>query len=215
MQMRSAGPIPGNTWPHDMVISINPDETELLDLLWIRAAWGLQPVGDVPPELEIEPTPSQSVQFLRRDKRHWESAWSELWVAALGHRGRLRVRGRFDALFASAEGSDERRRLIETITGPSWRDRFGHDGFDEAHGHWLETVQRANLEEHRLPLEEHPERRSLPALIGAWERGLEQIITIPCAGDYTRSIGENCLCVTRATRFDPDRYSFALGRFRS
>ena len=34
--MLSSVPIPGNPWPHDMVLTIENDSQTLLDLLWVR-----------------------------------------------------------------------------------------------------------------------------------------------------------------------------------
>lgn len=48
--MRSTTPMEGNPWPHDVVISVDNDFYRLLELLWIREAWGLLPAGDdLPP----------------------------------------------------------------------------------------------------------------------------------------------------------------------
>lgn len=58
-----------------------------------------------------------------------------------------------------------------------------------------------------------PNARCLDAAIVAWERGLDTIVTIPCIGKYTRTISATGLCVIRATRADPDRYSRALLSF--
>ena len=43
--MRSSVPLSGNPWPHDMVITVEDDPQSLLDLLWIRGAWNLDPVA--------------------------------------------------------------------------------------------------------------------------------------------------------------------------
>jgi len=44
--MLSSVPIPSNPWPHDMVLTIENDSQTLLDLLWVREAWSLQPAGE-------------------------------------------------------------------------------------------------------------------------------------------------------------------------
>ena len=53
--MRSSVPIPGNPWPHDMLITVEDNPHALVDLLWIREAWNLQPAAnDLPPLLSDE-----------------------------------------------------------------------------------------------------------------------------------------------------------------
>lgn len=211
--MRSMNPSPGNPWPHDMVLNVNGEEPALLDLLWVRVAWSLEPAGDPPPPPEIVPEPTATTQMFRRDRREWETAWSQLWIGALAHLGRPDDPDRFESLNSSVDGSDERRRLLDEIRGPSWRQRFGHDGFDDRYHEWVMAISGDRMAEHRLPLEQHPERRCLDAAIVAWERGLETIVTVPCIGEYTRTISASGLCVTRATRLDPDRYRRALLSF--
>src|SRR4051812_1761325 len=46
--VRSDSPMPGNPWPHDMVIAVNDHERMLLELLFIRDAWKLG-MADIPP----------------------------------------------------------------------------------------------------------------------------------------------------------------------
>lgn len=211
--MRSVEPMPGNPWPHDMVIRIQEDEQGLLDLLWIRAARGLEPTGDAPPPPEIVPEFRPTTQSLRRDKGDWASAWTELWWAVLGHLGRPHRSGEFEEMRAAEPGSEERRRLLLAMTGPSWRDRFGADGFDDDYDEWIGAISRGRRLGRPRSLEEDPERRSLDATIAAWERGLETIVTIPCMGEYNRTISETGLCVTTSTRADPALYSRALLSF--
>jgi hypothetical protein len=78
---------------------------------------------------------------------------------------------------------------------------------------WTRNLFDQNIAENRLSLDQHPERRCLDALIPAWERGLTTVVLIPCSDDYTRTVGSNALCVTRAARLDPDRYDRALESF--
>ena len=52
--MRSNAPIPGNPWPHDMIITVEDRPNVLLELLWIREAFALQPHGEDLPPLLLE-----------------------------------------------------------------------------------------------------------------------------------------------------------------
>lgn len=211
--MRSIEPMPGSPWPHDMILTIANDDEGLAELLWVREAWGLSPRGDAPPPAEVQVEPAPSVERLRRDKGEWERGWSELWSARLRHVGRGHDRGVFEAMRAAPLGSFERRDLLEQLHGPTWRDRFGDAPFDERFFAWTRSLVEQNIAESGLPLEQHPERRCLDALIPAWGRGLTTLVLLPCSGDYTRTVGANGLCLTRATRLDPDRYERALESF--
>jgi hypothetical protein len=58
---------------------------------------------------------------------------------------------------------------------------------------------------------ESPEPRSLPALIAAWQGGLDTVIVLPYAGFFARRITKRHLAVSAAARNDPESYSRALG----
>jgi hypothetical protein len=197
-----------------MVLRIVDDDQAVVELLWVRAAWGLSPRGDAPPSAEGMPEPAPTAERLRRDKREWNDAWTELWSAVLGHVGKPEEPGLFEALQEAPLGSVERARLLEELSGPSWRDRFGHAAFaDDAYRRWEQILFEATMAEAHRPSEEHPERRSLDVLIPAWERGLDTVVVIPCSGEYTRTVGSNALCLTRAARLDRERYERALASF--
>ncbi len=211
--MRSYVPSPGNPWPHEMVITIDDDADSLVELLWIREAWGLRPLGDDLPPLLVD-TPNRRIGGDEEiDIRRWEEAWPEFWLAILRHAGGVRDPGLFDALRGTANDSAERAELITRIAGPSWRDYFGDTGLGEGYRIW--TASRVQQRAARSPrvLEEQPERRSLEPLIAAWRIGLTKIVTIPCQGEYTRTIGGHTLLVTDATRDDVDKFSAALNQF--
>jgi hypothetical protein len=196
-----------------MVLTISDDDDGLAELLWVRAAWGLSPDGDPPPAAEGIAEPLPSVESLRRHKGEWERAWTELWAARLRHLGTQRDRGLFERMTAAPFGSDERRDLFDELRGPTWRDRFGDAAFDDRYDEWTSELSRRTVDQARSSLDEQPERVCLSALIPAWERGLTNVVLVPCSGDYTRTVGPNGLCVTRATRLDPDRYERALHSF--
>ena len=119
----------------------------------------------------------------------------------------------FDELTRSADGSKERAELIRRLHGPTWRERFGDTAFTEEYRAWTEARFRARRDDHPRSLAESPERRSLDALISAWQAGLSKVITIPCRGEHTRIIGGSTLLMTEATRKDTDLYAAALATF--
>lgn len=196
-----------------MVLSINNDDQGLLELLWVREARALRPTGDVPPLIESMPGFSPSQNALHGAEHELEQAWIELWSAVLAHAGKQRDEALFEALQVAPFGSRERLELLNEVFGPSWRDRFGGAVFDDQYERWVRSVGDETHREQRVPLEQHPERRNLEAVVAAWKRGLSTVVVIPCVGDYTRTVGRHGLCVTRGTRLDPGRYTEALHTF--
>lgn len=208
--MRSVTPMAGNPWPHDMVLSIDPHRHQLLELLWIRQAWGLRPVGELlPPPLVDAPEQVGEPQ----DRDAWEAAWPQVWEGAVSHTAAPFDPTRFEEQLRHAGGPSERAELLRQLDGPTWRERFGDTAFDESFRAWSEAQLQAQRDQRPRSLAEEPERRSLEALIPAWQAGLTTIITIPCRGEHTRIVGESVLMVTEATRSDPGRYATALGAF--
>lgn len=210
--MRSAAPMPGNSWPHDMVIHVD-DDNSLLELLWVREAWALDVRGDdVPPPL-IDRVEATTVNALRRDKGDWEHTWPQLWAAALDRRCRTR---RPDPRRRIPQAELDRlseTQLLAMLSGPTWRSRFGDSAFDDGYQSWADRLGRRRNDQFRRPLSEEPERRSLNALITAWQRGLTTIVPIPCTGTYSRTLGDDTLLITETTREDPRQYSSALTAF--
>jgi len=117
--MRSSVPIPGNPWPHDMVITVEDHPHALVDLLWIREAWNLQPAGAYLPPLLSDGSVSAHARTELSDRvRAWQDAWPSIWEACVHHAGLLIDGAR---LFEAAGGSIERAELLKTLRGPSWR----------------------------------------------------------------------------------------------
>jgi hypothetical protein len=207
--MRSYAPMPGNPWPHDMIIEVDDSPHALIELLWMREARGLRPSGDDLPPLLID-TPDRVPEAI--DNTGWTEAWPVVWSAAIEHAGLIRDPSIFARLQATADRSPERAELLEQIVGPTARDTFG-EAFDDSWASWSTAQFDARQRMRPHALEDHPERRSLDSLIAAWRRGLTKIVTIPITGDYVRVIGPHALLTTDAIRADPARYSEALAAF--
>lgn len=208
--MRSTTPMEGNPWPHDVVISVDNDFYRLLELLWIREAWGLLPAGDDLPPLLVDP-PARAGDPDDRDA--WEAAWPEVWEDVVSHAAVLVEPSMFEELTHSVDGSKERAELIRRLQGPTWREHFGDAAFTEEYRAWSDARFHARRDDHPRSLAESPERQSIDALIPAWRAGLSKVITVPCRGEHTRIVGGSTLLMTEATRKDPDRYAAALATF--
>jgi hypothetical protein len=209
--MFSTSGIPGNPWPRDMVLRIEDEPAAIMELLWVREAYGLSPSGDLPPSLVDGPGRLGEPA----DRLLWEAAWAELWPAVLGHAAHVVRASDLEALSAAPDGSRERADGLARLFGPTWSEQFGGGGLGAPYQEWTERRFDRRAARPRVSWSDDPEHRALPALVPAWTAGLEQIVTIPCAGDHTRRLGSMTLLVTESTRDDPERYARALGAFAS
>ena len=213
--MLSSVPIPGNPWPHDMVITVEDDVQSLVDLLWVRETWNLKPAGDdLPPFLSATSVGADGGAASADQMARWQDAWPALWEACLHHAGQIPDGGLFEQLSGTANGSIERAELLHLLIGPSWRDMFRDEAFTDQYQVWNQGQFDEGFRGRPRLLEEEPERVSLAALIRAWQAGLSKIVVIPCRGSYTRVIGQHALLVTAETRDDPERYTEALEQFQ-
>lgn len=207
--MFTTDPMPGNPWPHDMLITIEDDVHALLDLLWIREAWRLDPIGeDLPPHLVA--TPAQEPAFNELQVEAWANSWPEIWRACVSHAGEERDPLLIGRLQSSPLASQERTELLAQLVGPSWQDSFGDAAFTDGYDVWNSNL----FQERTTPrTSRSPERESLEQLVPAWRAGLTKIIVIPCHGSFTRRIGAHALLVTAETRGTAERYAEALSSF--
>lgn len=207
-----AEPVAGG-WPDGMVLEIEDSPHSLLDLLWLREACGLEPTGvDLPPRLTVPPARAAAAPD-EAALRTWQAAWPFVWDEVLEHTGRPRQGERFQRLLELPPASTDRAAMIKEFIGPTWRDRFGDDVFDDdGYRDWVAADAEARLR-HSVEYERSPEYVALPALIPAWEAGLVSVITLPCQGEFTRVVGPAALLLTAATRDDPETYRAALTTF--
>lgn len=195
----------GLTWPTEMVIHVEHQDRYLTRLLYARFAWDLEPDVDVPVPLSPEPLRGRSSRPATVSSTDWAHRWAAAWQE------------RLDVLVAGTgvlpgglgahnlEGYWNWRR-----TQPQdWYEAYGGNGFDiDALNRWQSTF---GVEEFR-PKSRHPEREVLPALVPAWEGGLQQVIVLPLAGLYDRRVSADVLVVSNTTRNDIHLYSQALSR---
>jgi len=200
-----------------MIITVEDRPNVLLELLWIREAFALQPHGeDLPPLLLETPASVQNAVLSADIRADWAGAWPRIWHAALAHAGPDISSQLFEEIRTTPTGSTERAELLHQIIGPTWRDEFGDGAFDHnSYSTWAQVGMDARLAALSTPLEDHPERRDLSTLVSAWHAGLTKIVTIPCSGEFTRRVSENALLMTDATREDSDSYRRALSTFVS
>ncbi|WP_461473318.1 hypothetical protein [Microbacterium sp. HJ5] len=186
----------------------------LLELLWLREAHGLSPVGDgLPPLLVDTPTaPADEIDDETRGK--WEGDWPSVWRDVVAHAGEESDPQLYERLPHTEDGSAEREAILRALVGPSWADHHDRDVFNDAsYLAWEQSGMEAFLASQHERLADSPERREVDALVPAWRAGLTKVITIPCRGELAQRIGAHGLLLTHATRATPDRYRRALRSF--
>lgn len=197
-----------------MLITIEDDTDVLLELLWIREAWGLNPSGvDLPPFLTSPPPPLPASADPPAEVAKWREGWPTIWDACIQHAGLIRDPAAFERLHGTASGSQEREQMLRELFGPSWREKFGDEALANQYPAWAEARFEVQSRRRLRSLEENPERASLDALSPAWRAGLSKIVSIPCHGSYTRIIGAHTLLVTEETRSNARTFSDALALF--
>ncbi len=175
-------------WPREMLIFVEERDRSLLELLFIRSAWGLLPDE---PAIDPSPDPGTSARPAKPDQQTWEAWWREAWELAWA--------AQLAALPVAPTRMDHK--------SPSWIDQFGEDGLDtEALARWIDQF----VPDLRAPLESRPERRNVAALKSAWESGLDTIIVLPYRDAYAVRVSDRHLAVSAAVRNDPARYAEAL-----
>ncbi|KJL27663.1 hypothetical protein [Microbacterium oxydans] len=194
-----------------MRITVDDRPMTLFELLWIREAYSLVPVGDdLPPMLERTPAPAATT-LDPATRRTWEAAWTRLWQGAASHACREYDPALFEQLQGTLDGSPEREALLRQMFGPNWGDEMGRDAFDDpSYTDWDQAMIDAHMSTRRDVLEHSPERRAVTALTRAWRGGIAKIVTIPCRGEYTRRLTSDGLLVTAETRADIPAYERAL-----
>lgn len=189
-----------------MVLRIEDDPHAVLEVLWIREAWALDPVGqDLPPLLAAAPQ-----RVAATADPVWVVAWPLVWDAVVEHAA-IDVGALIPRITDLPEGAAERAELIARIVGPSWRSMVGTDALPAPFEAW--AAARFDRREPPGTLADEPERVCLDAVVPAWRAGLTTVITVPCRGTHTRRIGDHALLVTEGTRADPDAYRRALAVF--
>lgn len=214
--MRSNAPMPEDSWPHDMSLTVDDQPLPLLELLWVREAHDLRPRGAGLPPLLLDPPsvlPPSAISVGERAK--WTAAWPLVWRAAVKHAGEDRDSLTTDEeLKATTDGSSQRADVLRRTIGPRWSDSFGGGAQGmPAYSAWLRRMESAEWAAAWRRDQSNPERRDLVALIPAWRAGLTKIVLIPCSGEFIQRIGDNTLLVTAATRQNSESYRHALNTF--
>ena len=206
--MQSDRPIPGDPWPHDMVIAVNDADPLLTTLLFLNEAWDLQMMR-IPP-LAPAPDIGRSYRPDTASLDEWRLRWRDAWGQAVAAAG--------DRPDPPAGLAAEPDLVHQWIVGwmqsrpRRFPDVWGADGFDrDAYHRWVSALRPQDR--HIRRLDEHPERRALPALIGAWRRGLHTVVTMPFARHWSAQGGPHHLLIAEMSREDTGHYTARLELF--
>ncbi len=206
--------MPGNPWPHDMIITVDDRPHTVLELLWMREAHGLRPVGDALPPLLVDRPAPAARPVDEETRERWSAAWSRVWDEVVAHAAVEPDQAVLDRLLDETLSPDERAALLRRLVGPTARDEYGDDVLDDAaYRVWERRGSEAHLATQLTTLADSPEHREVTTLAHAWRRGLEKVVTVPCRGTYVRQIGPRALLVTDEVRRDPASYRAALDSF--
>lgn len=213
--VRLWGPVPYNRWPRGMAIRVDDTPHHLLILLFIRQAWGIAAAADVP---ALEPLPYFGDSYLPDSaaRAEWEARWRRAWQRAWAW---YTVEDPDPTIHPAPGLIREATRPGQPLNPwipPFWQSEHGWTGVDaDAYNAWETSCSPHGFAQPRgtrgRMAADLPEPRSLPALIAAWEGGLDTVVVLPYAGYFARRITIRHLAVSAATRNDPASYSRALG----
>jgi len=197
-----------------MIITVEDRPHTLLELLWIREAHGLDPAdGTLPPPLVDRPA-AAARRVDEETRARWAEVWPQIWGDAVAHSATEPDPALLDRAVTATLSPAERETLLGRIIGPSARDAFGVEVFDDAaYREWERRGSEAHLATHLTTLADSPEHRDVATLADAWRRGLGKVVTLPCRGTYVRQIGPHALLATDEVRSDAAAYRAALDSF--
>lgn len=98
---------------------------------------------------------------------------------------------------------DQLAEAVSRMPSPFWDEGIDRPVYEE----WRRSLR----DDHSLPLQEHPERVCLDALIPAGRSGLLTVLQLPYRGYFAELIYPTTLVVSRTTRHNPTLYRKALG----
>lgn len=211
--MRFTEPVANNPWPNDMVIHVDDSPQHLTVLLFVRHTWGIAAGADVPP---LDPVPHAGASQLPEvpGRTEWEARWHRAWKRAWDWYSVQEPDPTVHPTPGLLREFAQPGRDLNPWVPPFWQAEYGWDGIDgDAYRDWL---RRCSPHAYGLPplrpprAAASPEPLSLPALITAWEGGLDTVVVLPYAGFFARRITNRHLAVSAVTRKDPASYTRAL-----
>lgn len=179
-----------SAWPRDMVISVDRCPAHLSLLLFVREAWRLDGIEEVP-ALAAPPDTGDSELPRSPDADEWEERWKSAWARAM-HWYEIEDTKHIHPTSELMKTQSLPGRKLHPAIPPSWSDEYGFKGLDKsAFVDWFTKVRDV-----RMPVEPSQERISLAALIEAWNTGLETILTLPFRGHFAKRLTPRHLLIS-------------------
>ena len=192
-------PLGGGDRVRDMAISTTINDLLMVELLYLRAALGLDTAVRIPelsvPVIRVSPpVPRPELADL---SRRWDQQWGQVWL----------WREELEALRSSISGTE---LLAHLLAAPSigleeWG-QLSRTGFDDWRHH-LPGAQQPTA------FEEGAEYLGRPALEQAWRRGLQAIAVLPYVGRVARPVGQHSLELSFDSYRDPEAFTAALSEY--
>ncbi|MGO4192831.1 hypothetical protein AB4Y67_14300 [Arthrobacter sp. YAF17] len=208
--MKFWDPVPDNPWPQGMAIRVDDTPHHLTLLLFIRHAWDIAADADVP---RLEPVPGAGTSRIPDSATpvEWEARWHRAWARAWDWYSVEEPDPTVHPTPAHLRLVSQPGHGLDPLVPPFWQADYGWAGIDAgAYNSWQwASGPQADAHPGRGAAE-LPEPQSLPALIAAWENGLDTVIVLPYRGHFARRITARHLAVSAATRNEPAAYSRAL-----
>lgn len=188
--MQYLNPMESQAWPSEMMISVRSATPRMLRLLYLRRVYALDTEARLP---ALDPDPLERATA----PADWPSDhWDKQWVEALGE---LMADER-----SQAAGQAPSRQAILEALDSSADDRYLVDsGLVTSFQHWQDEQQRRHTPT-PVTLQDSPERKSLDAVIAAWEGGFTSCVLMPFTGVYASRLGRHILLASPGARQSAD-----------
>lgn len=201
LTMRGFGFKRRDTWPSDMVITVDEHVQNLKMLLFVRQTWSLALDLNIP---ELSPVPETGHSQIPESPSRavWEMLWKREWDRAWAW---YDIRSDREAAPTQDEMRDFSRpgQDLNPLMPPFWTAEHGEDGLDWAA---FETWDRKTTPIPPINVEfDH-----IPTLVSAWQAGLTNVIVLPYRGFFAHRLNASHLVVSAETRHNPESYDRAL-----
>lgn len=196
------GSVHPSSWPQSMSLQLDGLPHHILELLYLRRAWGIAadialPGLDPLPQTGASKLPCDPEKFLWEVR--WKKKWKQVWNAQVA--GQFRVPG--TAILSTGSGTGRYPEF--------WRAEFGVSGFDqEAFEGWEQHIHESFG---RQLLQAAHHEQVEPVIIAAWERGLKHVTALPWQGQISLRLGEGHLVTTLGTLDDAQQFRTALAQW--
>lgn len=208
--MRLWGPMPDNPWPEGMAIAVDETPHHVSILLFVRHVWGIAADADVPP---LEPAPDGGTSKIPDSAApaEWDARWRRAWKRAWDWFAVVEPDPTIHPTPGHIRKVSQPGHALDPLIPPFWQADHGWEGIDAAaYTTWEMACSPYAYGLSRRSAADSPEHQSLPALVAAWESGLDTMIVLPYKGYFARRITVRHLALSAATRNDPAAYSRAL-----